>query len=879
MEDQENTLQANLETEENSSSSHEEYHSHIARHFSIAGALFGFLLLFSTVFANTPSPVQYTEFPELDVREGSILKQEAFDKEYVSVTKTALLSGNTLLFSDSNSESTISIPDIGEVRIKGETVTNTHFSSQIPLFELEKGEMWVFGFQKINVAFQKYIFQVENGSADFVNDGDHITVTTWENTLSVRILGNRGENDVETFLPPMSKAVFSLQNPLKNEILAKLRYSKLLREFRVEANQESYESSLNLERDNALRKEYSEKIFQKKEDGEWVVKKALQYLSLFPEKRKVRDEEMWKTQKKIFFTALQENDRLGIQQFFLENEPTQNELADLLKDIKFVEKFLPDKTIRHTLEDKLGVSFVSSAARDFELEILKSAFYGLQQSFEKSEKFWRNMEIQRIQDIWNWQEHRRNTWNSFHPHLLTLYRETLFRLFLKNSSEVTQELLTFLTFLDDEELTLTSDEERQITELEILQRGLVLAKSFVDIGKPLLAHSVLQNVDARIRDRSDTLLSFVAFQNITQTKKEIETRLHVCEFYGNCSYDAYQKWIQTRRLMACELSGVCDENGFQEWLDASVKNGPAFTAPPEVSPENSPESPKDNYEEARKILELADIRLENGKRIDEEFFQIQKAVMADGTVFTGLLSLPYRYIKEVELEDTTKIQGTHSLPSLKNAIYRTLHPEVTVPEPKTKEGQEAVQKTEEMDPVIADLVIRNLQPALLEAGLTVLRTDMFPMSITAVHVEYATVGTEKVEVSFDYTMKKETGEKILEHVKFKEYPSISLEEVSLIEAAKKIRDLAKEAASREDVKGEIISFFKAHDIKVDAGSLRFSDDEMGIIFTGATDSQKEVQLSGIIDIKTQILLEVSDANGILKDAANISLEEYLKQKK
>jgi hypothetical protein len=460
--------------------------------------------------------------------------------------------------------------------------------------------------------------------------------------------------------------------------------------------------------------------------------------------------------------------------------------------------------------------------------------------------------------------------------LITVDRENLFRLFVKNPKEVNETLLDFLQFLDDTEIALALEETNNTT-LEIIHKDLVLANGFLNANQPQLARNILEKSESLL-ETIQLSPEEVIVQNVVRQKESLFTKLLACESFGACGDTEFSEWFQKQKIIACQIENACNAEMFEKWLTALLDTN--LKASAEIDPRNFLEEEYEHPEErALSLLESEAMVLEDGSPSEEVgFFDIHKATTGSGFTFSGKLSLKHSYLKEITLDDGTEILGTIALHSLEQVIYRTRVPEqnsgATIEgdyDNISEDSPDAIQSS--LSPAVIDIVVRAIQPKFLDAGLIVFRSDIIPISSTKGVVQHALVGPEKTAVSFEYTATDDSTIEVLKNVVLKEYPSISLPEVSLEEAEEKIIELATWEKEKGRLVFDSLKLLEREGFIVQKEKLTALVEKETVVFSDVYDEKNNLTLVGEISPSSFIFLKVADTTGIWS-FENISVNQY-----
>ncbi len=841
----------------------------------------GFLFLLGSLFSGAIEEEIDPPSLYIEVSSGKAYYHDDYLGEEVRITGIFPLHEKISFSQDPSSASTIVLSENGAVRVYDESSFVIDPNEVSPKIDFEEGNIWVFSPIRTEIETDQYVFTIESGSARIQKGDGKITIFNWENSMPVVIKGEEGET-LELSLPAMSRAVFPESSTLPIAKLKKLRTSKLQKEFHVQLAIPDENDHGDIKKDAFLREKLSRDFMSTSSPMSGLGKKVRSTMTFIGQKKNLLNEDIWETEKSAFYVALKDNNQEYINQFFEDQNLPAGRMEELLSEVKIIENSFSEKNIRHRLEDEILKSLTGTEATAFEKSMIRNSFHALQKSIDSESKSWKQSELSRIKSLWAQKIDKMNVEEK--SPLLTLYRGTLFRFFVNKPAEVNEDLLAFLEYLDNEELNL-SDDEKDLTQFEILQKSLILSRYLVTSENLMLARSIFEKTVENMDRLDPAIKTAIMYKNLMLEKDTVKMKLDVCETHEACTDAEYTSLIQSWKALACELSDACDEDSFQKWLIAFVEEGSYHGAAiDDTASEEEAVDPGDSYALATSLLEGANMTLDEGEKIDDEFFQVSKATTDTMEyVFSGVLSVQHTYLKDVKLLDGTEIPGTHSIGSLESAIYLTLNPDDEGGDGEITDPVVDAEEENEIDPVLADLIIRNLQQDLLtpeielegEAqNIVAFRTDMEALDTNKVRVNRAEVGSSKVVVSFDFTVEKDTDKKFLQNVEFEDYPEFSIDEVLLEDAISMILGIATQGEEILMTKQEFGRKVQKYNISFANEDISVSEDAARITFQNMNDGKNMIVLSGEFDMTTEVFLSLEDEEGVIGHLENIPLADY-----
>lgn len=809
--------------------------------------------------------------PAVEPTLGEVFLTDALFQQETLLEKAVPVFGRITLRGSANSEAILHLPTGGEIRTFGDVIVRFDANVQPPALFIEQGDVWVFSPKTVAVKTANYAFTVADGSARFRVMPEFTRVKTWRNMVALRTQQGEGMEIPlpllsESILPEISKGVLS------ESILRQLRFSKILKEFQVTLVKEEQSDTFSRKRDSLLALELANTRAQKIRVENLFLPKLQMFLSLFEKQKNMPAEKIWTAKKDKIFSAFLERNTTELSAMLAVENFSTSQLGELLAETELLQAKAENGVLRYMLEDEILQAKAGQEHTDFRGSMLQSSFAALQTGFDLRNSQWIAAEEQRIRDLWNAAQ------DADFSFRLSLHRENLFRLFTFFPTLVTADSLELLSFLDEKEIAAMDFAEKETTQLEIVQKKLILAKKFVISGQTAIARNVLSSAEEvlaalEISDKA------AALRNIEAQQSELRRQLLACELFAVCADQEYRTWFQTKKLIACQTEGACAETEFLAWLDTFLNGDTLKAAAPDID-ENDllfEEIFTDPLARAQSILDSAEITLREGAPENAEFFRIVEAITPNNFSFAARLSLRFSYVEEVVLADGTRLSGIIAVSNLENVIARTLaaqnQTEIDENMPDALPPDEEENTSEQLSPSLAALIIRTVQPELLDAGLIALREDIIPASFSRGRVQMALVAPEEVAVSFDYILNRDTGVRRIENVKFLDFAGISIASVPLEDAAQEILEATLQYQSNKKHLEESLLLLTRAGFELDPQNTAYADQLNATTFTDLFDPRNNLTFSGAFDPVAQVFLTLRNKEQQW-EVPNISLEDY-----
>ncbi len=830
-------------------------------------AIFGFLLLMLTIFMGVVFAKEQVDAERsilLSIRRGQTFVSDEFQNKEIQVrgTEYTLSSGEKVRTEGEESEILLDVA--GQAEIRGYGATDFIFKKDGGVITIDHfaGDIWVFAPQTVKISFQPYSFTLQDGSARFVAQENMMIVKAWENSVTAVLRDEETEEEFQIVLAPMSQAIFPIseKNLPEMDVLKQLRFSKLLKEFHITSISEDRKDKKNLRRDEYLSQEVARSILQNGKKTGDIREFLNRYFAFFPSRRKAAAERTVEGQytallESIFLKTFQENQNIDFS-------GSKGDLLSFLWKLQMVEDVSLATDLRHQTEDVILLQSREDQRPQFEKIALQNATHALQEAFTRQDAQWADLEIQRIQYLWPNIQKR----HSKDPSFLSFYREVFFRLFLSYPEQVSERLFAFLDSLDTNEVAVAFGTERATTLIEIIQKNLSLSQALTVSKNLTLAQDILRNADKKI-DRIAVLEDDPLYRNTLQQRENVMIRLKVCRIFDQCADADFAKWRKKQKVLACHIDNICTSNGFSEWLREYVSDGTLKASPIEFD-----ETPEDIDVAiiGQQMLQAAEIEIHSGYTTDNNFFFISKAITKNGFEFSGRLSVEHGYLEDVLLlqDPQVEVSGRHTLQTLERAISFTLFPEEEYEPP----SEEILSSAPTLDPVVADVTIRNLQKELAEQNIIVLLIDMNPLSTRNVLIDHAIVGEQQIPVQFEYVFRSSTGEHILKNIILKSYSNVSTEEVALSRAVQHIYILDEQGQRNNTLIQMARGLLVDARFQISEEDFSMKVEENHIVFSAVKDMYNN-RIKGELEVETAVFLEVQNMDNSWS-AQNITLSGY-----
>jgi|GEM_PF-4479979 len=801
-------------------------------------------------FWGTPESSFSSEAAFIEATAGSSTLEQDFSTQSLAAGASVIAAPGMRIVTAESATAAIHFPAQEEVRIfPGSSVTVTA-TTPTPILTLDTGEIWIHAQSGIQVHYKNYTFAPQYGAVHFTTQENTLRVTTWENSLPLQFRA-ADRKEFSFMLPLLSTATLPQDATLlgQSEQLAKLRFSKLQKELQITRAVATAQDRSELRQDQESQESYAQSLRTDQTFSGNIAHFFRNILAFFPRTQAVLDQKNAEIIQAEFLAAAFAGDTNRIQEIAADVH-TAPYLRRLYGETLALEEFFPQKDLRQVLEKELQKTAANSA--QFTREVLRNAFSALKKSLAEKQRSWTELELAYIQ----------NTWRAFSQAdsastaLLPLERETLFHIFLEHPDQMTPELFAFLDFLDETEIKNAPLGEELLTKLEVIQKQLFLAKALISSKTLALAQDIMKKAAEKLVQLQQSASTQISLENMVKQQENIALRIYACQFGTSCSDSEFSQWYQMKKLAACQLDKACTPLEFIAWVQRLIAAGnfPADSLenPSSAPPQNS--SPQNSFELAQETLDAAGITLISGTPREDGLFQVTKALTAQNIEFSAALSLDNGYFQAIVLRTGQEISGPLSITSLESAIARTLAQEPQDPDPTDNDLNASI-----LDPSVGDFVIRTVQPELLDAGFVVLRTDMLAKSPTEVHVFAAKVGEDEIAVSFDYFFKKATNERLIRNVIFVDFPTLTLTEIPLAEAAPKIEEMVAKEKNRAKTISMAQALFRQVGLEIAQTNITLTTNPAIVSFTELRDIPHERSFSGEFNVEQQVFLILHDA--------------------
>lgn len=666
---------------------------------------------------------------------------EAFGQTKIEISSgdSYFIRGNYPIFggetiSVQNGSAIIRFEEGSIVRLRGNSEIKIHQIYPYPVISMEKGEMWVFGNRTINIAFTRSVFFARSNSARFQKEGDKVTASSYMHPLFAE-LSPPGSDRKAFFAIPSKRRIVFAENSIPRA-LPDLHFSKLKKEIHFsDAEQDSW-ANTNIVEDTRYVAGLAEDMKLNAKDrglGKGIFANIQDTLVLFPDKKKRNLHASAKNRLDTFLSEL-----------IVDGKPfTVNavELSDegidqAINTITLVE---PNNHIITTSEDLYAEAKKRNLGGDPQRIIAQNSLSLFEDALNKNDAALAESILENM--VKEWGTAKRSEENKI---MLEMYREIIADLFRKNLNIITPAILHASTRLDTIAIGWGKKQMAVITTLEIIEKNLVTADTFLEKSKLEMAKNLLDINDVLLNMRPTNELN-ASYESLRNRQEYLREKYGIFKTQGWISKAELYELLRKREDAKRILSYMQEEE--RKLLEMNM-----------VQPEKIPLA--DQIHEDFLQNKLLIVSMIGAEDEEAQVVEIVEAKLPDGQTFSGEYLPEFKVIRNVKLEgeeanneidNELKIGKLIStIEALRvsqiNSIGEDLRELRTNPLPKLEEDPVA-----KMDPIVIEVTKRLAHATLIQKGFQVLLKDVLITSQTMLRIR--NVGfepTAKHTLEFDY---------------------------------------------------------------------------------------------------------------------------------
>lgn len=608
-----------------------------------------------------------------------------------------------------------------------------------PAVRLHEGEMWVMGNRHLEVRFEKARFDTRSVSALFQKADQKVTASSFRHPLFGELWAKDDTKHV-FFAVPREKRVVFYENLIPPTI-ADLHFSKLKKEIHFSEAVKSDWVTKNLVEDNAVIAERIEKYRSGKKAGffgESFVSHLRSPLMLFPAKKeKIAAEVLAGDQAEFLANLVGDSNALSM--------PPAEMNTEMLDTAMVISNMLPPTK---PLLESAELLAAEAKQRELNGQPDRVIAHNLLSLFEDALSSNNPQMVEAILEKMSlrWTKQKKSPENRA---LLEMHREVVADLSRKYLGLITPEILKATARLDQIAITWDNKQMAVITTLEVAEKNLATADTFLEKSKLDMAKILLDVNDTLLKINPTTEL-ISALESLTNRQGFLKEKYTVFKAYGWMSKEELFSLIAKRQNAEKIILYVQDEKRRLAMQDA-----------PEAIEKPLSEVVRESFSTNKiQIISMIGADTKEAKSID-----IIEARLPDGEIFSGEYLPDFEVIRNVKLDDGREIKNDVKLAQLMTTIealrenrYYTSGEDLrqlrTNPIPELE--KDPLEKMDTLDIEVTKLLA---QANLAEKGFLVSLKDiaiLSPKTVRLKNVSFEEIKGHSLEFSFNLDTRQVT---------------------------------------------------------------------------------------------------------------------------
>ena len=827
------------------------------------GLLIFMIAVFLGIFQETEN---LARFSYIEIEKGGGIKMQTKSGEILKIE-----SGRQMVFSDEIIQTTkkganLKFENGSEIRIAANSKIKIEQVSPPKVF-LFSGKIWGNGQKNIFVSLPVAVFELQNSSGEFLREQEKMIVKCFRNNIFGEIWNKEKKEETAKIIVTSGKKITLFEDNIP-ETIAKLRFSKIKKEIKFSKNEEKDEEEIrwveeNLEQD--LRAVFVEKNILSlkigKQKGD-IQKYFQKIFSLFPyKKNQIKKEQYEESRKKIFSNIFENQDnQVDIKKI------SSEDLFEILSFDFLVPTNLENFEKLSKVEDE-----IMFRENDSQKKIALKKYF-LKNIFNKIEILVNIRKNDILEFYVNRAKEILQEDNTVYSNEIALFQEILQNIFIEYPFRIEQNFITLISFCDQKAISLENNENNPV-RLEIAERNLKNINFLLENQRFELAQNFITETEKLLNSyKNFTSEETSIFKELANKKKFTEKKLAIFEDHGVLNSE--------------ELHAVMEnEEVFKKILEK-------YESIPEESIDNISEIPtmKEYTEEViveqkSYLDEIRDLFSEDGIVLisvlgtdnrDNEKIEIVEGILPSHQKFSADF-FPKRdlleniLVKEEEIEINELIPRKMFLSTIESIRKKqidnisTLKNIESIADVKT-ENDPILKMSSAMIDVLKKLAIKRAS----EFGINSEIKNVVITSSTNVHFKEAEFEEQKVKLSFDFDVDKETVSKLIILDK-----NLEVEAKNLEELPKNVTKVVLESASLEEAKEELYLVLQKGGVLVDKRNISGKNPEK-VFFQ----SEKEARfdISGTVNITEKQFLILKVEGEIYQNISFETFNSFLQEK-
>lgn len=832
---------------------------HKVAHIIIAAIIFSVLFLGTQAFSDDKSDKNKFLTVIQDIS-GEVLSIRTFEELQLKENTVHPFFEDESYKTGENGNATFQFSNTTQVRIDKQSEL-TILQSDPPKLLLKKGRIWVFSVQPITIDLLQSSHSMLAGSAEFgIEDGVQI-IKSWEYPIQTEIFDKNGSS-LSTFLIPTRMSARIIPEFFEKIDFTDLRYSKILREFRISGVKEAEEWGKNniasdrdfLEmqkiknRDKGVQNNPSLKI----EEGVFT-KYFIKPLTIFTKKEDDQIAFLQKESVEFLWNSLQKGNPENVKKVLLEKRVPKEDIIKILAKTEFL---IPNEFL-FDMQKLLKTQYIKKTEKEVFLFIwLEKVITNDKNTSTEEQKAFIKKIISELDEI------LKQSKNSLDP-----YRNLLTAILKNANNEPPMAIIDYLQSLDKQSISLQEKvQELEILKKEIFENNTLLSIYFIENKFLISAEKILSYMrnlysEEELSEKHKNLLD------------EIEIRIAFERQGGGTEeeYIEFKTYYLSQEKTNANTS-ITERVSLDEIYDLLIKE--EF----EIERENVIQQPGSEFLRLESVKTPAGLFFSSLLEIDSErniiFKQIYFYILDQEIPYGKILSMTeMKELKEKDLEEYFLPQPSNALepissPDPSNDYISLLSYQINI-----------VQKSvlEDFDGMFGNLEKRNIDVKDKETAIITNITPVFPEG-----EEH-----EKFSISFTYNIKtkKVTNAKTEKNPSFSEIsvdgPLFITEVIKEIDGQISAKKIEKKALddTLKDFKSTGFSVEASNFEYLGGGMIRFTD--VLYQYKNQEGKTQSLSFSGMYrnTENIKIIFDISEKNNTIPREQDISLLDFFKKLK